>query len=262
MTEKLENKVAIITGGNSGIGEATAHLFATHGATVCLLARRQVEGMKVQASIEANGGTAQFFPCDVSQSDQVDAAVDQVVSRFGKIDILFNNAGVGDSGNFPSETDEGWEKVLSVNLSGTFYMCRSVWPFMIKNGGGCIINMSSVAAERGFSRNMYKLTEIAPSASYYAAKAGVDAFTRYTASMGGQHNIRVNGVRPGQIISPMTNRGDGTHLFAELFDMIQILEGPGYPEDVANAVLFLASPDARFITGEILNVDGGIPGKL
>jgi 3-oxoacyl-[acyl-carrier protein] reductase len=133
---------------------------------------------------------------------------------------------------------------------------------MIDQDGGRIVNMSSVAAQRGFSKKMYDLAGFGPSASYYAAKAGVDAFTRYIAGAGGQHNIRVNGVRPGQIITPLTNDGYGSHSLKAMFDMIQILDGPGYPEDVAKAVLFLVTDDSRFITGQIINIDGGMPGKL
>jgi len=262
MPKKLENEVAIVTGGNSGIGEATAHLLASEGAKVGILARRDKEGIAVQNAITSKGGEAIFVPCDVADRKQVDKAVDTVVSAYHRIDILFNNAGGGDRGNFPEETDEGWERVLSVNLSGVFYMCRAVWPHMVRGGGGRIVNMSSVAAQRGFSKKMYDLVGRGPSASYYAAKAGVDAFTRYIAGMGGQHNIRVNGVRPGQIITPLTDVGGGQHSLKAAFDMIQILDGPGYPDDVANTVLFLVAQDSRFITGEIINVDGGMPGKL
>ena len=262
MPGKLENQVAIVTGGNSGIGKATALLFASEGAKVGLMARREKEGIDVENAIKSDGGEALFVSCDVGNRQQVDEAVEKIVSAYGGVDILFNNAGGGDRGNFPDETDEGWERVISVNLTGTFYMSRAVWPHMVKGGGGRIVNNSSVAAQRGFSKKMYDLVGRGPSASYYAAKAGVDAFTRYAAGMGGQHNIRVNGVRPGQIITPLTDVGGGHHSFEAMFDMIQILDGPGYAEDVANVVLFLVTDESRFITGEIINVDGGMPGKL
>ena len=262
MHGKLENQVAIVTGGNSGIGKATALLFASEGAKVGLLARREKEGIDVENAIKSDGGEALFVSCDVGNRQQVDDAVGKIVSAYGGLDILFNNAGGGDRGNFPDETDEGWERVISVNLTGTFYMSRAVWPHMVKGGGGRIVNNSSVAAQRGFSKKMYDLVGRGPSASYYAAKAGVDAFTRYAAGMGGQHNIRVNGVRPGQIITPLTDVGGGHHSLEAMFDMIQILDGPGYAEDVANVVLFLVTDESRFITGEIINVDGGMPGKL
>ena len=261
MPGKLTDQVAIVTGGNSGIGEATVHLFAKEGAKVAILARRENEGHAVEAAVRDAGGEAVFISCDVSDRQRVDSAVQTVVDTWGRIDVLFNNAGGGGPGNFPNEEDDVWDRVLTVNLTGTFYMCRAVWPHMIE-GGGRIVNMSSVAAQRGFSKKMYDLVGRGPSASYYAAKAGVDALTRYVAGMGGQHNIRVNGVRPGQIITSAVDTGGGHHSLEAMFDFIQILDTKGYPEDVANTVLFLVSDDARFLTGEIINVDGGMPGKL
>ena len=256
---RLENKIAIVTGGNSGIGEATARLFAKEGAKVAILARRIKEGNQVTASINNLGGESTFIECDVS--DSVEAAVQEVVEKYGGLDVLFNNAGGGSVDNFPVESDDSWEKTISINLTGTFYMCRSAWQYLIDSGSGIVINMSSLAAQRGFSKNMYDLSG-APSASYYAAKAGIDAFTRYIAGVGGHHNIRVNAIRPGQILTAKTDDGKGNHLFKSAFDMLQILKSTGYPEDVANTVLFLASDDARFITGEIINIDGGMPAKL
>jgi len=262
MSGKLEGKVAIVTGGNSGIGEATAHLFAKEGAKVALMARRVEQGLKVQEAINKEGGEAIFIRCDVSDRSNVDSAVEEAVSKYGTVNILFNNAGAGAGENFPNEEDEGWNRVIAINLSGTFYMSRAVWPHMIKAGGGVIVNNSSIAAVIGFSKSMHDLTGRVPSSSYYASKAGVEAFTRYTASMGGQHNIRVNCVRPGQILTPMATGGEPQHFFKPVFDMTQILDGPGYPEDVANLVLFLVSDESRFITGEIVNVDGGTVRKL
>ena len=262
MAGRLDGKVAIITGGNSGIGEATAHLFAKEGAKVAIMARREDEGRKVQDAIRSEGGDATFIRCDVMERSIVDSAVDKALNTYGTVDILFNNAGFGGGQNFPDEDDELWDTVLRVNLNGTFYMSRAVWPHMVAAGGGSVINMSSVAAVVGFSKSMYDITGRVPSSSYYVAKAGVDAFTRYTASIGGKDNIRVNCVRPGQVITPGATGGGEEHVFKAMFDFTQILDGPGYPIDVANLVLFLASDDARFITGEIINIDGGSPRKL
>ena len=127
MGNKLDGDVAIVTGGNSGIGEATAHLFAKEGAKVAILARREKEGKEVESAIKASGGEATFFQCDVAERGQVDEVVKNVVSTYGKISVLFNNAGGGDKGNFPDETDEGWDRVIAVNLNGTFYVCRATW---------------------------------------------------------------------------------------------------------------------------------------
>ena len=267
MGNRLDDKVAIVTGGNSGIGEATAHLFAREGAKVAIMARRQEEGLKVQDAITGGGGEATFIACDVGDGDSVEAAVAEAAKTYGAIHILFNNAGGGGGGKFPTESNEEWSRVINVNLTGTFYVSRAVWPHLVAAGGGAVVNMSSLAAQRGFSPRMYEEFGTA-STSYYAAKAGVDALTRYMAGIGGKHNIRVNGVRPGQIITPGATRGTindpdgGHHVFEKMFDMAQIIPGPGYSADVANLVLFLVSNESRFITAEIINVDGGVAAKI
>ena len=262
MAGRLEGRVAIVTGGNSGIGAATSHVLAREGAKVVLMARRAEQGRDVQDAIRDAGGDATFIACDVADSESVDLAVAEAVATYGTIGILFNNAGGGAGENFPNESDETWDRIIRVNLTGTFYMSRAVWSHMVEAGGGAIVNMSSLAATAGFSEKMQALAGGLPSASYYAAKSGVDAFTRYAASIGGRDNIRVNCVRPGQVITPGATNPAGDHWFKPMFDAMQILEGPGQPDDVANVVLFLVSDDARFLTGEMINVDGGMPRKL
>jgi len=251
----------MITGGNSGIGEATAHRFAQEGAKVALLARRAAEGQAVQHSICATGGEAVFIQCDVSDRRAVEAAVAQTVARYGGLQVLFNNAGGGALDRFPEESEEVWERVLKVNLTGTFLMSQAVWSHLIAAGGGTIINMSSLAAVSGPNDTRLALGNV-PSASYYASKAGIEAFTRYIAGLGARHNIRVNCVRPGQILTPRVTTTAGEHIFAGFLNAVQMLKGPGCPEDVANAVLFLATEESRFITAEILNVDGGAVAKV
>ena len=259
----LKNKIAIVTGGSLGIGKAIAKSLALEGADIVICARSLDTLEKAANEIKyLTKRTIVPIQCDTTKTESIQNLVNQTVERFGRIDILFNNAGSGDGGNFPDETNEGWERVLSVNLSSVFYMSKAVWPHLISAGGGKIVNNSSLAAQRGFSKNMYDISGRAPSASYYASKAGVDAFTRYSAGMGGQHNIRVNAVRPGQIITPLSTGGGEHHHFKKTFDLMQIIDGPGYSEDVANAVLFLVTDESRFITGEFINVDGGMPAKL
>ena len=267
MPNRLEGKVAVVTGGNSGIGEATGHLFAREGAKVVLMARREAQGQAVASAIRDAGFEATFVACDVGDDESVKAAVAQAVTTYGRIDVLFNNAGGGGGGRFPEEPNEDWLRIVNTNLTGTFYVSQAVWPHLVAAGGGAVVNMSSLAAQRGFSPRMQDEFGTA-SASYYAAKAGVDALTRYMAGVGGRHNIRVNCVRPGQILTPGATRGTSTdadgghHVFEKMFDYAQIVQGPGYPDDVANLALFLACDESRFISGEIINVDGGVAAKI
>ena len=267
MTGRLDGKVTVVTGGNSGIGESTARLFASEGAKVLLLARREEQGIAVQNSINSDGGESTFVQCDVGAPDSVNAAINKAAGIYGGIHVLFNNAGHGGGGDFPNSTDEEWNSVINDNLNGTFYVSRAVWPHLIASGGGAIVNMSSLAAQRGFSPKM--IDEFGATApAYYAAKAGIDALTRYMAGVGGKHNIRVNCVRPGQILTPGATRGTindadgGHHVFESMFDFAQIIPGPGYPIDVANVVLFLVSDESRFVTSEMINIDGGVAAKI
>jgi 3-oxoacyl-[acyl-carrier protein] reductase len=262
MAGRLQNKVAIITGGNSGIGEATARRFTQEGAKVVILARREAEGRAVQDAIRAQGGDITFFPCDVTDRAAVEAAIAQTVSTYGGLDVLINNAGGGAREMFPAESDETWDRVLRVNLTACFLTCRAAWPHLLKSGSGAIVNVSSLAAVSGASAAVLERFPTLPSASYYAAKAGLEGFTRYLASLGGPHHLRVNCVRPGQILTRRLTTGAGEHVFARHFEVWQLLKGPGYAEDVANAMLFLASEEARFITAEIMNIDGGAAAKL
>ena len=267
MAKRLDSKVAIITGGNSGIGEGTAHLLAKEGARVILLARREEQGQAVASAIRDEGGEVTFISCDVGDEDSVESAIAEAAGTYGAIHILFNNAGGGGRGHFPDEPTEEFSRVINVNLNGTFYVSRAAWPHIVAAGGGAVVNMSSLAAQRGASPKMHEMFG-STSASYWAAKAGVDALTRYMAGVGGAHNIRVNGFRPGQIMTPGATRGTitdpdgGHHAFEKLFDLMQIVEGPGYPVDVANLVLFLVSDESRFITSEIINIDGGVAAKI
>ncbi|HEV2456235.1 MAG TPA: SDR family NAD(P)-dependent oxidoreductase, partial [Verrucomicrobiae bacterium] len=218
----------MITGGNSGIGEATARRFAQEGAKVAILARREAEGRAVQDAIRIQGGGITFFPCDVTDRAAVEAAVAQTVSTYGGLDVLINNAGGGAREMFPAESDETWDRVLRVNLTACFLTCRAAWPHLIKSGSGAIVNVSSLAAVSGASEAVLEKFPTLPSASYYAAKAGLEGFTRYLASLGGPHGLRVNCVRPGQILTRRLTTGAGEHVFARHFEIWQLLKGPGY----------------------------------
>jgi 3-oxoacyl-[acyl-carrier protein] reductase len=262
MPGRLRGKVAMITGGNSGIGEATARQFAQEGAKVTILARREAEGHAVQEAIRAEGGEVTFIPCDVTNGQAVEAAVARTVSLYGGLHVLINNAGGGAREMFPAESDETWDRVMRVNLTACFLTCRAAWSHLIQAGSGSIVNVSSLAAVSGVSEAVLERFPVLPSASYIAAKAGLEGFTRYIASLGARHNIRANCVRPGQILTRRLKTDAGEHVFARHFEIWQLLKGPGYAEDVANAMLFLASDEARFITAEIINIDGGAAAKL
>jgi NAD(P)-dependent dehydrogenase (short-subunit alcohol dehydrogenase family) len=230
---------------------------------VALLARRVPAGEAVQQAIRTWGGAATFIPCDVTVRAAVEAAVTQAVATYGGLHVLFNNAGLAVRETFPAETDEGWERVLRVNLTGTFLVCRAAWPHLVAAGGGTIINMSSLSAVFGSSDVLQESNPLFPAPAYSVAKAGIEALTRCLASAGARHHIRVNCVRPGQIVTPRHLRDGGTgHPYKRYYDMVPLLPGAGRLDDVADAVLFLASDEARVITAEILNMDGGVAGKM
>ena len=147
MVGRLDGKVAIITGGNSGIGETTGQVFAREGAKVILMARREAEGAAVAESISAAGGEATFIACDVGNHGSVTSAVDQAAKVHGRIDVLFNNAGGGAGSSFPNEPIDEWQRVIHTNLTGTFYVSQAVWPHIVAAGGGAVVNMSSLAAQ-------------------------------------------------------------------------------------------------------------------
>ena len=262
MAGRLEGKVAIVTGGNSGIGEATVRLFAREGATVVLMARREDEGLRVERDVLGSGGRAKFIACDVMERASIDAAMAATVEQFETVNVLFNNAGGAFPGEFPRESDETWEQTLNLNLTSTFRMSKACWPHMVAAGGGSIVNMSSFAAVSALSQEQRALLPGVPPAAYSAAKAGVEAFSRYAAGEGSAHGIRVNVVRPGQILAPSASIAPGQHFAERYFASVQVVPGVGLPEDVANAVLFLASDESRFISGEVINIDGGAAGKI
>ena len=232
------------------------------------MARREEQGQAVAASIRDAGGEATFIACDVGRR-----RIRAQRGRSGGGGSRRHRRAVqqrrrrGSGSQFPDEPNSEWHRVVNTNLTGTFYVSRAVWPHLVAAGGGAVVHMSSLAAQRGFSSRMQDEFGTT-SASYYAAKAGVDALTRYMAGVGGRHNIRVNCVRPGQILTPGATRGTvtdadgGHHVFEKMFEFAQIVQGPGYPEDVANLVLFLACDESRFVNGEIINVDGGVAAKI
>jgi NAD(P)-dependent dehydrogenase (short-subunit alcohol dehydrogenase family) len=248
---RLEGKVALITGGTSGIGSATAIRFAKEGAAVAITGRNAERGAEVVQEIEANGGRALFIRSDVRLSKDCREAVDQTLEHFGKIDILFNNAGVFHPKNIPDCTEEEWDETIDSSLKGAFLMSKYALPSMIENGGGSIIHTSSGWGILGGDK----------AAAYCAAKGGLIIMAKAMAIDHGPDGIRVNCVCPGDVLTPMlpedaAKRGMSWDDYA-----VGAAERPlgriGTPDDIANAVLYLASDEASFVTGEALVVDGG-----
>jgi len=246
---RLEGKVAVVTGGNAGIGEAIAKRFADEGASVVVTGRRQQELDRVASVIRLNKGKVLAVAGSVMDEVHVQDVVRRALDSFGKIDVLVNNAGIGEFGKRLHETDDTvWAKVLDVNLSGVFRMTRAVIPQMQKQGRGSIINISSIASLVGLSGL----------AAYTASKGGLDALTRALAVEYAKEGIRCNVVNPGLIDTPMA-----APLMANP-DMLQpilaqyAIRRPGTPAEVANMVLYLASDEAAWVTGATFPIDGGM----
>jgi len=247
----LEGKVAVISGAASGIGKGTAKRLAEMGASVILLDIDEVKGRKTEEEIKSAGGKAQFFRCDVRSDSDCKKAAEETVELFGKIDILFNNAGVAIRKNTVDLSEEEWDLALDVNLKGVYMLSHHVIPHMIKNGGGSIINTGSGWSLKG-----------GPDAvSYCASKGGILNLTRAMAIDHGKHNIRVNCVCPGDVDTPLL-RSECDQLGENVEEFMKEaadrpLNRVGTPDDVANAVLFFASDMSAWVTGSHLVVDGG-----
>ena len=251
MERVLDGKVALITGGASGIGRATARLFARQGAAVALADINAAGAAQVVAEIQAGGGRAIFIHCDVTQAQDCQAAVQTTLDTFGGLDILFNNAGVIRRADVTATSEEDWDLVLGVNLKSIFLMSKVAVPVMARAGGGVIINASSGWGLRGGARAV----------SYCAAKGGVVNMTRAMAIDHGPQNIRVNCICPGDTDTPML-RDEARQLGqVEGEFLAEAAQRPlgryALPEEIAAAVLYLASPAASYVTGSALVIDGG-----
>lgn len=251
LTADLSGQVAVVTGASRGIGQTIATTLGRCGAKVACIARNAEKLAEVVKAITDAGGEAEAFPCDVSDVASVDGVVEQIVEKWEKVDILVNNAGITQDTLLLRMSDEQWEQVIDINLNGTFYFTRAVARNMLSQRYGRIVNLTSVAGLRGNSGQ----------ANYSASKAGIIGFTQTVARELGSRKITVNAVAPGIIDTEMTSV-----LPSQLVDEMVKKRIParrmGTAEDVANAVLFLASPAAGYINGTVLSVDGGLAGSL
>jgi 3-oxoacyl-[acyl-carrier protein] reductase len=243
---KLKGRVAIVTGGARGIGKTVALTFIREGTKLAMVDVDKAILEAAKDEIKKNREEVIAIPCDITRSLEVKAMVDQVRNAFGRIDILINNAGIIRRGTIETVTEEDWDRVIQVNLKGTFNCCKAVVETMKSQRYGKIVNVSSIAG---------KLGDITSAPGYGPSKAGVDALTKTLARQLAQYGINVNGVAPHAIETEMSAQWSDQKK-KEIIDSIP-LGRLGKPEDVANAALFLASDDASFITGEILDVNGG-----
>jgi len=246
---RLKDKVAVITGATSGIGRATALLFAKEGAKVVVVGRRRItEGKQVVASIEKNGGQALFVQTDVSQEEEVKAMVSKTQEVFARIDILFSNAGILIPKNVTDMTSEEWDHLIRVNVRSAFLCCKYVVPIMKEGDGGSIVIDSSVNA----------LMAEPDIAAYCTSKGALNALTRALSVDYGKFNIRVNCLCPGWIETAMNADYFAVPGNREKAAKLHSLGRVGQPEEIAHAALFLASEEASFVTGSVLTVDGGL----
>jgi 3-oxoacyl-[acyl-carrier protein] reductase len=241
--QRFSGKVAFITGGARGIGRATAEAFSAEGARVIVA---DVDADAAEATARALGGGAIGLGLDVADPGSVKTVVATALSRAERIDVLVNNAGITRDATLLKTSDEAWDSVIAVNLSGTFYMTREVAPHMVARGSGAIVNASSVVGVYGnFGQS-----------NYVATKSGVIGMTRVWARELGRKGVRVNCIAPGFIATDMTAKMPEDVL--EGMKRKTPLGRLGAPEDVARAYVFLASDDASFINGQVLGVDGGL----
>ena len=253
MADRLINKVAVVTGGALGIGESCCRLLASEGARVVCTDIKETEGRSVVERIEKEGGAALFINHDVASEEDWKRVISETTKAYGKLDVLVNNAGIGLSAPADTETLPQWRRLMSVNLDGVFLGTKYAIPAMVKTGGGSIINISSIEGLIG-DPNL---------AAYNASKGGVRLFTKSAALRCAKagFNVRVNSVHPGYIWTPMVaNYVNATPDPAAARKALEALHPVGHlgePEDVAYGVLYLASDEAKFITGAELVIDGG-----
>ncbi|HBT47733.1 MAG TPA: 2-deoxy-D-gluconate 3-dehydrogenase [Peptococcaceae bacterium] len=244
---EFTGRVALVTGGSKGIGRATVRRFCQEGAACVIVNRNEAEGRDCAAELAQQGYRAVAIAADVSKGEDIRRMVKAVLEEFDRIDILVNCAGVNIRKPAVEYTEEDWNFMVDINLKGTFFTCLEVGRHMIERGGGAIVNLASIQSE-----------EVLPERSIYAAtKGGVRQLTKALAVEWAKYNIRVNAVSPAFISTPMVERVLADPKWHQLITSRTLLGRPGSPEEVAEVILFLASPRASYITGANILVDGG-----
>ena len=249
---RLADKVAIVTGSTFGIGKETALLFAQEGAKVVVSGRTEDAGQRVAQEINGSGGEASFVRADVTDADDLRNLVEQTVKTYGKLDVLFNNAGMGGRGKVADESEEMWDRVIDVNLKSVFLGIKYAVPEMIKNGEGSIVNNSSMWAIAASHRC---------SGAYAASKAGVAMLSKQAALHYAQDRIRVNAILAGDITMVGPNVNEEYFRDPDViatYEAHQPFPKMAIPSDVAHAALYLASDESAFVTGASLVIDGGM----
>lgn len=255
MSDRFAGRVALVTGGSTGIGAAIVERFVDEGAAVVTCARHEPE--------KPFSGEVAFVAADVTNEGDMARVVDAAITRHGRLDIVVANAGTGGGGQWPDESIDDWQAIVDLNLNGTMLTCRAAWQHLVEASGSVVI-VSSLSAWMGIGKTeLEQMGGFQPSASYQASKAGIEGLAVHLAGRGGEHGVRVNVVRPGRILTARWAEMLGEDgLFWSHYERIQLLKRQGRAEDVAAAVAFLASEDAAFITGVVLNVDGGAVAKV
>lgn len=248
--DRLKGKVAIVTGSTSGIGIGIARLFAAEGAKVVICGRREEKGQAVVERIKNEGGEASYHFMDITVTESIDKLFEDTAEKYDKIDILVNNAAnvALKDGRVDELTLEMWDAIFQSDIRGTFYATKCVIPYMQKNeNGGSIVNIGSMASCAGDLG----------STAYACAKAGVDLLTQSTALQFGKQNIRCNCVRPGLIVTP-ENEAHVPQPVKDIFTSNIMVNRYGCPEDIGHMCVYLASDESSYVTGQIVNVDGGM----
>jgi NAD(P)-dependent dehydrogenase (short-subunit alcohol dehydrogenase family) len=251
--ERLVDKVAIVTGGGGGIGSATARALAREGASVVVVDIDQTAAERVAEEIVGSGGSALAFHADLSGETQVVATIAAATARFGRLDVLHNNAALTDADFLTRDTAvtelsvDVWERAMEVNLRSQMLTCKHAVPEMVRAGGGSIINMSSGASLKGDRTRT----------AYGVSKAGVNALTMYVATSHGKKGIRANTILPGLVVTDAVRAHLDEKVLAGL-SKATLTPNVGQPEDIADVVVFLASDESRYITGQMIAVDGGM----